>query len=149
MRRAALALQCVVMAACGSGNEDGLAGGFGTCEVSGTPFGHQGTAVIRGTGLLPSLRDDLSIQLLLEAPPGFKVGVLPQNLFEFQRTCGEDFPFEVTNVDVGTYTVWVEVRDPELADATNDEDLVYSSDANPQVTVADGQVLEMDLDFRM
>lgn len=148
MRGATIGILLAVLSACG-GDDGSGGGGFGTCNVSGSPFGQGGTATFRGTGTLPSLPDGLSLQLLLEAPVGFKTGVLSQNLFEFQKTCGTEFPFEVTKVEAGTYTVWVEARDTELADAVNDEDLVYSADADEQVTLTDGQVLDIDLDFRM
>ena len=138
-----------LVCALGCASDTGSASGFGSCKVSGAPFGHMGSAVMRGTGTLPTLRNELSLQLLLEAPPGTKVGVLSHNLFEFQKTCGTEFPFEVTGVDAGTYTVWVEVRDPDLADVKDDSDIVYASEADRQVTLADGETVEVDLDFRM
>lgn len=148
MRATTIVVLLAGLCACGS-DDASSGGGFGTCDLSGSPFGHEGTATIRGTGTLPPLEKGLSLQLLLEAPVGFKVGVLAQNLFTFQKTCDAEFPFEVTKVEAGTYTVWVEARDTELADAMNDEDLVYEADADKEVTVTDGQVLDIDLDFRM
>ena len=124
-----------------------LAGCGSDCAplVQGSPFGQDGTAVIRGAATIPDTIDGgLQMQLLIaEQASGVRVGVIPENLFESPRTCGStELDYEITRVEAGTYSIFMEITDPDADFAE-----VYNQQADKTVTVADGQTVEADLVF--
>ncbi|MDD9945020.1 MAG: hypothetical protein OXU20_28515 [Myxococcales bacterium] len=125
---------------------DGVLDGFGIemgCDFLGSPFGHRGTAIIRGTGTLPDgLDPDYQLNLMLGAG-GVQVGVLGENVFDIVSVCDTPtFKYQITSVEAGTYDLYVEVLDPNDDAAT-----VYESMGDTSVTVADGETVEQDVRF--
>jgi hypothetical protein len=128
-----------------------LALGLAACgcdspQEVGSPFGHQGTATITGTATIASRPGDgLHLQFLL-VDGGLGIGVLPDNLFDQASTCGDTIEFEIQDVEAGTYTLALHLRDPDI-DPVDDADLVYDQTAPEVITVADGQQVVATLTF--
>ena len=114
--------------------------------VEGSPFGHEGTALIQGAATIPeSVPDDMNVQLLIsEQGSGFRVGVIPENLLEADTptTCGTDLEYEISGVEAGTYSIFIDVTDPGADFVT-----VFESTADKIVTVGDDEAVEVDLAF--
>jgi len=132
-----------------AGEVDPILDAFGiktSCAVSGSPFGHAGSATIRGKGTLPAglvPGDQLNMMI---GNGGVQYGVLGENLFDFTKICdATTFDFEITKVEAGQWTLQIEVLDPDQPDdvlAT-----VYEAKGDVTITVADGETVEQDVRF--
>jgi hypothetical protein len=132
-----------------AGEVDPLLGAFGIktgCDVSGSPFGHAGSATIRGKGTLPAglvPGDQLNMMI---GNGGVQYGVLGENLFDITTICDSTtFDFEITKVEAGQWTLQIEVLDPDQPDDALAS--VYEAKGDVTITVADGETVEQDVRF--
>jgi len=116
------------------------------CDFVGSPFGHAGTATIRGTGTLPDGLDrGYQLNLMIGAD-GLQSGVLGENLFDIVSVCETPtFGYEITMVDAGQWSLYVEVLDPNQPD--DNLATVYEAEGDTTITVADGETVEQDVSF--
>lgn len=146
MLRSHLRALSVLLLGCAGLASAGCSSDGSDCErlvVEGTPFSFTGSAVVSGVGTLPlGVPDGFSLQLLLEQG-AVSYGVLPENLFANDLTCGQSFDYTVMGLTAGTYTLGFEASAPGNDSLEPD----YSGSATQAFTIADGQVLSLDVTF--
>jgi hypothetical protein len=102
-----------------------------------------GSATLTGKGTLPDrVPDGMDLQLLVDEG-GFRTGVLRQNLFQQDLTCGKSFTYTVRQLEAGTYTLEFDARVPN----SESLDAEYQGRATQSFTIADGQTLSFDSTF--
>ncbi len=123
----------------GAGND-----GFASCtpEVTGKPFGMEGTGTITGTAFIPdSVPDGMNINLMIHSG-GMGLGVLGESIFDTSETCGNQVSFTIDGVEPGSYFISIEVYD-----SMNDAETVFESLSDQEITVGEGEVVDVQLVF--
>ncbi len=149
-------LVTVVVAALGCGDDGSNNGGDGagsdgagndepascTPEVTGKPFGMEGTGTITGTATIPdSVPDGMNINLMIHSG-GMGLGVLGESFFDTSETCGNEVKFTIDGVEPGSYFISIEIYD-----SMNDAETVFESRSDQEITVRDGEVVDVQLVF--
>jgi hypothetical protein len=111
--------------------------------IDGAPFSSMGSATLTGNGTLPArVPDKMDLQLLVNEG-GFSLGVLRQNLFDPDYTCGKTFTYTIRQLEAGTYTLEFQARVPN----SESREAEYEGTATQSFTIADGQTLSFDSTF--
>jgi hypothetical protein len=139
-----LGLFALTAAGCGKSDDDEPK--CTTPSVKGTPFGFEGTAVVRGNGMLPAGAgaDGDVLNLLVDTGAG-SYGLLPMNVTDLINqplVCGRGFSFELDQMEAGTYRLDYEIR----ASASDTEPTAMGTSTN-EFTVADGADVEFEPTF--
>jgi hypothetical protein len=125
---------------CGSSDDDE------SCSppaIDGAPFSSMGTATLTGNGTLPArVPDKMNLQLLVDQG-GFGLGVLRQNLFDPDYTCGRSFTYTIRQLEAGTFTLRFQARVPN----SESVEAEYEGRATQSFTIAEGQTLSFDSVF--
>jgi hypothetical protein len=133
----------------GSGSERAGSGGAGsggsascTPEVTGKPFGMEGTGTITGIATIPdSVPDGMNINLMIHSG-GMGLGVLGESIFDTSETCGSEVRFTIDGVEPGSYFISIEIYD-----SMNDAETVFESRSDQEITVGEGEVVDVQLVF--
>jgi hypothetical protein len=133
------AVLSVATIGCGSDDEQACS----PPAIDGVPFSSMGTATLTGNGTLPArVPDTMDLQLLVDEG-GFRLGVLRQNLFEQDFTCGKSFTYTIRQLEAGTFTLVFQARVPN----SESLDAEYEGRATQSFTIAEGQTLRFDSVF--
>ena len=149
-------LMATVLLALGCGDDDSNNGGDGsgsdgagndgaascTPEVTGKPFGMEGTGTITGTATIPEpVPDGMNINLMIHSG-GMGLGVLGESFVDTSETCGNEVKFTIDGVEPGSYFISIEIYD-----SMNDAETVFESRSDQEITVGDGEVVDVQLVF--
>jgi hypothetical protein len=83
----------------------------------------------------------MNINLMIHSG-GMGLGVLGESFFDTSETCGNEVKFTIDGVEPGSYFISIEIYD-----SMNDAETVFESRSDQEITVGEGEVVDVRLVF--